>query len=275
MFKSIERSWKLAQQSWALLMKDRELLLFPILSGVTVLLVLGSLLVPTAALGLWSQARIGFPLFVPAFFFYFVSSTIVIFFNAAMVSAVQIRMRGGDPTLMDGLRGAWRRIGSILGYAAIAATVGLLLRMLRERGGLLGRVAAFFGGLGWALATYVAIPVLVAEGVGPIDAIQRSARLIRNTWGHQVAGHVGFGVVQMLVGAAILLVSLPLIVLSIQGGFWPLAIAIGALGVAALVTSTIVFSALTTVYQTAVHRYAVTGDVYGFDGKLLEGGNPS
>ena len=275
MFSSIERSWKLAQQSWALLMKDKELLLFPVLSGVTVLLVMASLILPTAALGLWTQARIGFPLFIPAFFFYFVSSTIVIFFNAAMVSAVQIRMRGGDPTLMDGLRGAWRRIGSILAYAAIAATVGLILRMLRERGGVMGRIAAFFGGLGWALATYVAVPVLVAEGVGPIDAIQRSARLIRNTWGHQVAGHVGFGLVQTLVGLAIVVACAPLVALSIQGGFWPLTVAVGALGVAALVTSTIIFSALTTIYQTAVHRYAVTGDVYGFDGQLLEGGASS
>src|SRR5690606_10011705 len=42
---------------------------------------------------------------------------------------------GGDPPVRDGLRIAWSRKGAILGYAGIAATVGMILRAIEQRVG--------------------------------------------------------------------------------------------------------------------------------------------
>ena len=92
--------------------------------------------------------------------FYVVEYLVIIFFNAALVSAAIIRLEGGDPTLGDGLRGAWSHIGAILGYAALAATVGLVLQLLRERAGIAGVVLAALGGMAWNVITFLVIPVL-------------------------------------------------------------------------------------------------------------------
>ena len=59
---------------------------------------------------------------------------------------------------------------------------------------MVGRI----GGLGWSLATFLVVPVLVAEGLGPIDAVRRSSQLLKRTWGEQIAGNVGVGAVFFL-----------------------------------------------------------------------------
>ena len=66
------------------------------------------------------------------FLFYFCQYAVLIFFNSALVAAVMIRLEGGDPTLADGFNAAKARIPAILGYAAIAATVGVLLQSLKN-----------------------------------------------------------------------------------------------------------------------------------------------
>src|SRR5690606_8567277 len=94
------------------------------------------------------------------------------------------------------------RIGTILGYAALAATVGMLLRAVSERVGFVGRIIAGLVGVGWTLATYLAVPVLVARDVGPIDAVKESAGLFRSTWGEQVVASVGMGWAFFLMGVS-------------------------------------------------------------------------
>ncbi len=270
MFGSITKSWEIAKMSWAHLMSDKKLLLFPVLSGLVLLLVVVSFGLPIAALGIFKGAPMGVLAYAAGFAFYFLAAFVIIFFNSALVGAVNLRMQGHDPSLGDGLRCAWERKWQILAYSAVSATVGLLLRMLRERGGLIGRVTAFFGGLAWALATYVAIPVLVVEGLGPIAAIQRSTSLIKRTWGHQVAGHVGFGVFQFLVSAVLLAVAFPAVWLALQSGWVPVVVLFIAIAVVLQLASSLVFATLATIYSTAVFRYASTGDVDTFPKRLLE-----
>jgi hypothetical protein len=103
--------------------------------------------------------------------FYVVQYFVIFFCNTALVGAAMIRLRGGDPTVGDGFRIAVSRIQPILGYALIAATVGMVLRAISERSGLLGRLVIASVGLAWNLATYLVVPVLVVEDVGPIEAV--------------------------------------------------------------------------------------------------------
>jgi hypothetical protein len=70
--------------------------------------------------------------------FYFVAYFIGIFFTAAVVGAATLRLQGRDPTVGDGLRLAGSKLRRIAGWAAISATVGLILRSLEERFGFLG-----------------------------------------------------------------------------------------------------------------------------------------
>lgn len=132
------RSLELARASLAVVRADKELMLLPVMSVCALLLLLGSLLVPVAMLGGFSSgaAQGNSPASLAAALVFYVATWFVaLFFNAALVGAAMIRMDGGNPTLGDGLRIAWARKGRILGYALIAATVGLLLRTIEERVG--------------------------------------------------------------------------------------------------------------------------------------------
>jgi hypothetical protein len=137
--------------------------------------------------------------------FLFVAFAITIFFNSALIAAALERLRGGDPSVRSGLRAASAHLPQILAWAAISTVVTLLLNALRERGGIGGRIAAWIGGAAWGFATFFVIPVLVSEGIGPIEAIRRSSGLFTRTWGRQAVSSFGFGIIYLvaILGAAL------------------------------------------------------------------------
>ena len=123
MFDKFSRSWNLAKASASVLRSDKELLVFPVLSGLAAMVLMATFVLPIFALRLFENGN-GVLGSILAFLFYFCSYTIAFFFNSALVGAALIRLEGGDPTVADGLAIARSRIGAILGYAALAATVG-------------------------------------------------------------------------------------------------------------------------------------------------------
>ena len=187
------------------------------------------------------------------FLYYMALYSLIFFFNTALVGATMIRLDGGDPTISDGLNVAFKKIGAILQYAAIAATVGMLLRALEERTGFLGRIVIGLVGLSWTLTTYLTVPVLVTKDVSAIDAVKESASVFRKTWGEQVVANVGMGFATFVIFLLMGLVAIPLIilassisevlviplVLSLLGGFLLLAL---------------VSSALKGIYSAALYR---------------------
>src|SRR5690606_4904906 len=128
MFDRISRSWSLVKASAAVLRSDKELLLFPVISAIATVLVAATFMLPLFGLGLLDGREPGPGLYLLGFLFYLCQYFVIFFFNTALVGAAMIRLEGGDPTVSDGLRIARERMGAILGYAAIAATVGLVLR---------------------------------------------------------------------------------------------------------------------------------------------------
>jgi len=200
---SLSNSWNLVKASAKVLSMDRELLIFPLLSGIASILVMISYFGPIGLLGGWELLDTdsgGYLSTVILFGFYLIQYFVVFFFNTALVGAALIRMEGGDPTISDGMRIAVDKLPAILGYAAIAATVGMVLRMLAERLGFIGRMVVSALGIGWHLATYLAVPVLVTRDVGPIDVVKESAEMFRKTWGEQVVGNFGMGWAGLMMG---------------------------------------------------------------------------
>src|SRR5438876_11048461 len=99
---------------------------------------------------------------------------------------------GGNWTFRDGIELAWARKGTISQWAFVAATIGMILRALEERMGLIGRLVMRIIGIAWAVACYFVVPVLAFEDLTPIAAIKRSSRLFRDTWGEKVIGGLRF-----------------------------------------------------------------------------------
>ncbi|MGC9360977.1 MAG: DUF6159 family protein, partial [Anaerolineae bacterium] len=198
------------------------------------------------------------------FAFYLVQYVVIFYANAALVGAATIRLEGGDPTVGDGLRIASQHAPGILGYAAVAATVGLFLnRASRKRSGLV-RFLASLAGMAWNVASFLVVPVLVNEGIGPWDAVKRSASLLRQTWGEQISGTVSMNAVFALLGIGALVVGGGLIALAISMEAWPLAIAIGALLVLTWLGLALINSTLNGIFRAAVYHYATTGHGGGF-----------
>ena len=268
------RSWALAKASMAVLRADKELLVFPLISGAVALLVALSFILPIFGFGLLEDVSrdqgMTPGLYALVFCFYLVQYFVIFFFNSALVGAAMIRLDGGDPTVADGLRIARGKWLQILGYAAIAATVGLLLRAIEERAGFVGRIVIGLIGVAWTVATFLAVPVLVARNVGPIEAVKESAGLLGRTWGENLIGNGGLGLVMFLLNVALVLVFGAVTVAFAVNGLAVLAVATVVVGVLAVLGLALVQAALSGIYSAALYRFAVMGDApQGFDGVLL------
>lgn len=273
MLERFSRSWGLIKASAGVLSKDKELLLFPLLSAVCTLIVAAAFVLPAFGMGALDGLREGGmspTAYVFAFLFYLVQYFVIFFFNSALVGAAMIRLEGGDPTLRDGLRIASSKALPILGYAAIAATVGMLLRAVQERAGFLGRLVAGFLGVAWTLASFLVVPVLVTRNVGPIDAVKESALLLKKTWGENLIGQGGVGLVFGLVFFGLIIVGGGAIIAAATTGNGMLIGLVVAGVIIALLLAALVQAALSGIYSAALYRYAAgAGDSEGFDAQLL------
>jgi hypothetical protein len=277
MLSRFERSCRLIGASWDVLRSDRELLILPVMSAVATILVVATFAIAAFAAGgfdgLQAGKAVGRPdtsVYVWCFVFYVVQYAVVIFFNTALVGAALERLDGGNPTLGSALALAYRRLGTILGYAVISATVGVLLRAISERLGFIGRLLGLGVGLAWTIMTFLVVPVLAAEGVGPIAAIEKSASLLRRSWGENLIGSAGISLVMSAAVAAVMLVGIGGGLLSLDRGEIATAVLLFAASVPLVLGLVLIGAALSAVYQAAVYYYAVAGEPpRGFDRDLL------
>jgi hypothetical protein len=179
-----------------------------------------------------------------------------VFFNLALVRAASSRLAGGTATLRDGLRAAWERKGRVLQWALLAATVGLVLKMLEERMSWVGRLVVRLIGLAWTLASYFVVPVFASEDLGPIEALKRSARVFRDTWGEKVAGGFGFGLIFFVL--AIPGVALPILGAMLGGTG---SIVGSVLMVLYWLMLGVISAATQGIFMAALYRYASTKQV--------------
>ncbi|MFW5714156.1 MAG: DUF6159 family protein [Brevefilum sp.] len=274
----IKRSWKLAQASLDVLKQDKELLVFPLISGIVMIFVTLTFLIPTLMGNIFDRIiNTGFPVFgyVVLFLFYLVQYFVVYFNSTALVGAAMIRLRGGDPTVKDGFRIALSRILPIAGWALVSATVGLLLNMLSrnkdKKGGRARSIISSLLGAAWNVVTFLVVPVIAVEGVGPIEAIKRSWNLLKRSWGEQIAGTLSIGLVFALIGilGGLLLagagIGLSILLESILPG-----ILFGALLIIFILALSLLSSTLNGIFTASVYAYAAEHEVGLIDEGLIQ-----
>ncbi len=263
--RKISRTWSLMGASWDVLKKDKEMLIFPLVSGICCLLVLASFALPLSSSGAWRTVLEAETFndqvvsYVVIFLFYLVTYFIIIFFNSAVVACAASRMEGHNPTLADGFRMAFSRLPLIFGWAVVSATVGLLLSIIEDRFEKAGELVSNLIGLGWTVVTYLVVPVLVFERLGPIAALRRSAALLKETWGEQLIGSVSFGLLFFLFSLPGVLV---LLVITFTGEL-SLIIPAGILVVLYFIFLALVQSTLQTIFKAALYYNARKGKIPG------------
>lgn len=281
MFERMATGWQLGRQSWRVLMLDKELLVFPFLSGISCVLVLLSFALPVWASGyaetVMAERQQGdisqyhrILGYVLMFAYYVVNYFVIIFFNSALVSCAIIRFKGGDPTLRDGFKAAFSRLPQILGWALVSATVGLILRTIESRSSKAGQIVASLLGMAWTAVTYFVVPVIVVERVGPITATKRSFAILKKTWGEALTARFGIGFYVFL---ASLLGIIPLIIgiFVLIGGQVTLGVSAIITGIVMLMLASLISSALNSIIIAALYIYAAEGQApEAFDGELFE-----
>jgi hypothetical protein len=178
-------------------------------------------------------------------------------FAATLIAAANERLNGGSFTMGQAFSKATTRTPSILGWSAINSTVGLVLQAIRDKAGFLGDVAAGLIGAAWNVVTWLVLPIIIIEGIGPIAAIKKSANLLKTTWGENLFAQAGIGLIGFLL-------MLPGILI-----FGGLSFVLPVVGIPLLfiwvVVISCLMSALGAIYRTALYRFAVglpNGDAF-------------
>lgn len=249
-FDRMARGWEISKLSFRVLRANSSLVIFPILSGISLLLILGSFFIAVFAGFGWDTGNLasanrllGYSL---AFVCYLINYFIIVFFNMALVHCTTLYLRGEEVTVSKGLRFSMSRIGVIFSWAVFAATIGLLLKAIQDNFGWAGKIIAGLIGIVWSIATFFTVPVLAYENVSPAQALKRSAKMMQEKWGESLGAGFSFGLIQFVAFIAVVLVALAAGYINLYAG-----IAVGVIGVVLLAA---VFSALNTIFVSAVYN---------------------
>lgn len=252
----LSNGWTIAMNSFKVLKENRQLIIFPILSGISLILIMGSFF--TALLGFsgWDIDNMQEPGTIASYAFlfayYIANYFVVVFFNMALVHCTSLYFKGEKATVSEGIRFSMSRISSIFAWAVFAGSIGAVLKIIQENVGTLGKIITGIIGVVWSVATFFVVPVIAYENLGPVDAFKRSAQLMRQKWGERVGAGFSFGIIQLL-GVVVSLVA----GFTVGAIIHPVAgIAVGILCVLLLLT---VISAVQTIFISAVY-HNITGD---------------
>jgi Family of unknown function (DUF6159) len=267
----MKRGWALTGESWRVLRAHRNLLLFPLYGAIALLVLVAPLAGPGAWLADRGDTVPGVALLVVGVY---VAALVATFFGVALAAAADRALGGEEASLGYGLGVARTRLRAIAGWALLTATVTLLIRALESRG-FGAQIVAGLVGAAWSVVTFLAVPVVTIEGLGPIAALKRSAGIFRERWGGQLTGMAAIGIGVLLFGMlpSIGLVALGIAILSGSGsagfGAGAALVAVGAVGFG---ISALVSSALRQVFAVALYRFAVDGSALGgFSQEDLQG----
>lgn len=272
MFERISYTWEAMSSSWEVLKRNKSLMLFPLCSGIACLLILVSFAIPIFLADAWMPpADDAAPAehviyYGTLFLFYFCNYFVMTFFNAAVVGAAVQELAGQDATLGSAMKAATNRLPQIFGWAVVAASVGLILRIIEERSDRVGQFVAAILGTAWTITTFLVVPVIVVEGKGPIDAFKKSTSLLGETWGDQLVGNFGFGIIFFLLAIpAFILLIIGVMIGGAIGGIIAIIAAVIYLIVLSLAQST-----MQAIFQAVLYYYAERGKApAGFSKRML------
>lgn len=264
----LSNGWELAKISFATINKNRSLLLFPVISVISLVLVLATFIGGTfffvgdeigAILDNDQYGNImGYGL---VFLYYLINFFIIVFFNAALIHCAVKTLNDEETSLSHGVSFAFSRIDKILGWSVLSATVGTLLQVLHNAGKI-GEFVASLIGVAWSILTFFVVPVLIYEDKGVIESVKESGRLMKEKWGESLAANVSFGFFHFLGFLAALGVGFLLAQVSVVLGI--------VAGVAIVFFVSTVISAAQTVFVAAVYNHVTGAPIGNFDGDTLD-----
>lgn len=282
----IKNGLELSKQSWGALRANRQLVIFPIISMIGMIIITALFFIPAATLlgltGTTGGATIEYtwiPFLVVLFVYYLVAYFFVIFSNTALVGAVLKLIAGEPATVGDGLRVAMSRLGKIIVYALISATVGVIARSIMQSGRssdnvIVAILTAVIGGLiqgAWNLMVFFALPVMIVENTSITTSFKRSLEIFKQTWGEGYVGSTAIGGISCLVYLAVLLVTGAIIAGGIALGNAAIIVVGGVFMLVGFVVVSLLNGAVNGIFQASLYYLATTGSAGPFiDTKMAQ-----
>ncbi len=275
-FDRLSNGWKLGKMSLETIKDNPSLMLFPVVSGAALTLIVISFLgggyflfadslMEGVNMGVESEGTMDIIMYVAGFLFYLVNYFIIVFFNVGLVYCARHILEGEETSFAEGISYAMTRTQTILAWAALAATVGMIIKTIQERSGSLGQILAGIIGIVWSVATFFVVPIIAYEDVNPIEAVKRSGQIMKDKWGESIGSNFSFGLFTLL---GIILVALPL---GFLFGALIHPVAGVAVGILAFLFVNVAVSAGKMVFLTAVYQH-VNGEPVGrFEADTLDG----
>jgi hypothetical protein len=174
--------------------------------------------------------------------------------HATIIARVMARFHGQRVSNLQAARAALTQSLPLLAWAFINYVVLSILRNIRNRG-ILGLLVGGLLRAGWQLASFFVVPVILFEDKGAVAAIKESAHLCRSRWGENIVGNGALWVIGFV---AFLLDALVAAVLGMA--FAPLGVAVGVVGVIAIL---LVLTVASASFNAALYWFAVTGQAPG------------
>lgn len=283
-----ERSWLLFRSSLQVIIKNKELLIFPIFISICSVVILLFFLAPAA---LWptghsplsgdhwqalfnvffektnasgahqftySPVAIGYGVFL-----YLVSMFVATFFNVAFYNEILAALSGQPVSLSRGLKFACSRWKPILMWAMFAGLIGLLIKIIEQRSGIVGRIIARIVGATWSIASVFVIPVIVRdeETANPFAILKKSAVTLTQTWGESLIGYIGIGAINSIVvfGSMVVLGATMAATMQLHN-FWLFGCSIAG-WLAFFVAWCYLMNVASLVYKGALYLYAAEGTI--------------
>ena len=286
MSNAFSRSWEITKLSFNVMKQDKELLLFPILSGFFSLLFLAVILFPSIISGLLkgSIPEFGAVHIIPFFMAYFVLSFITVFFNVCVVYTTKTRFEGKNATFGESIKFATSKIHLIFMWSLVSASVGMILRLIDNMaqksaaaGKIIFRIINAILGMMWSIITIFVVPAMVYNGLGPIDSIKKSVEVLKRTWGESLIRYYGLGLVEFLFlifGFLILILGIigtTVLVVTLDSSSWVIILII-AIFVLYSLAVIVIFNVVNSIFNTALYVYASTGKIpAGYSNEIMKG----
>ena len=285
--KAIIGTWKTLTDSLSVVGRYSNYYLYPLLSYVVMLLVTFTAVIPSLGGVLGSgqkDALTRIVFFLAVYLAYGVLYFVIVFCNVALVTSVAARLDGGDPPLIVGVSQPFHRIGPIISYTLVSATLGLLSFLARVLiNPLFGMVIAPAIGkrlwtrwhqLSYSIPLLMAVPVIALDHPAPHNIFKRGELLVKETWGERVKPAHGIGLLALLVLLPIiLLIATP----TLQRGSTEHNADLIWLGSSVLLVSILTFTQVNAlvdaIFALAAYRYATVRktDLFPGDQSYAEG----
>jgi hypothetical protein len=221
----IKTSWSLFKCSLAVIVKNKRLLLFPVIEFLFIVIIAIFFLSP---IFLWDsghsitesahwealgehygkmienkeitneakkEALFGKNSFAWGVLFYLISMFSATFFNVAFYNEIINGLNDKRVSILRGFKAALSKIKLIMIWSLFAGIVGIIIRTLEQRLCFIGRWIMALIGIAWSVASIFIIPVIIREdkSANPLKLLKTSALMLKKTWGETVIGYVGIG----------------------------------------------------------------------------------